>query len=85
MEKGKFGWDDLLKFGSIVFSIALSAGMLMSQLENVRGLVQDQKEDIKAASTAVQSLQIESAKRSAEYLLLDRRMSQIESRLNRNR
>lgn len=78
-------WQDILKFGSIVATIALSAGMLMSEVRSVKDLVQEQKLELKATSLAVQNLQIEGARRASEFLLLDRRLTQIEGKLNLNR
>ena len=80
-----FVWQDVVRFGGMVATIALSVGMLMNQLQTVTALVQEQKTDLKVASVAIQALQIDSAKRSAEYILLDRRMLQIEARLNISR
>ena len=79
---GNLNLQDLVKFGSIVATIALSAGLLMAQVETVKTLLQEQKIELKAAATAIQNLQLEGARRSAEFTLIERRLNQIEVRLN---
>lgn len=78
-------WKDFLTFGSVIASVALSAGVLLTEVRGLRELVEEQKTEIKAATAAITTLQIDGAKRSAEFLLLDRRLTQIERRLDINR
>lgn len=82
---GTTNWQDVIKIGSVVATIALSAGTLLAEVRGVRGLLEEQKQDLKAAATAIQMLQIEGARRSAEFILIERRLNQIEVRLNINR
>lgn len=79
---GASNWQDVLKFGSVVASIALTAGMLMSEVKAVKGLLEEQKIELKAATITIQNLQLEGARRSAEFILIERRLNQIEARLN---
>lgn len=75
-------WKDFLTFGSVIASVALSAGVLLTEVRGLKVLVEDQKVEMKAATVAIQNLQIEQAKRSAEFLLIERRLVTIENRLN---
>ena len=75
-------WQDLLKFGGVAASVVLSAGMLLAQVEGLKTLLQEQRVELRAASISIQAIQIDSARRSAEFTLLDRRLTQIEARLN---